>query len=187
MTKLTAGAWEEFRYAKPIADGIVENDSFRRWLISKTKFSSSAEDARSLWKEQLARRTRGTPHWWRHYFVGKGSCACKQCGERETDILAVLENADGLRFALHVEVKSPRDKLSIDQARKYKARSECWSGRERAPRTVLPHDQATTMLVCSSEFANAEKSKVSEFDVVVRFDEIAQHLSPYPASEDQAS
>jgi hypothetical protein len=187
MTKLPAGAWEEFRYAKPIADGIVEDDSFRRWLISQTRFSSSAGDARSLWKEQLERRAPGTPHWWRHYFVGKKSCACKQCGERETDILAVFENSVGFRFALHVEVKSPRDKLSIDQAKNYKTRSECWSGREKSHKTVLQHDEATTMLVCSSEFARTEMSKISEFDVVLGFDEVTQHLSPYPASEDQAS
>jgi hypothetical protein len=171
---------EEYRYARPIAGGLIDNAPFRIWLLEKTRFREDAKMAQPLHKEQKARRTVRAENWWRCYYVKNSSCSCGDCGERETDLLAIFSTPQDYRFALHVEVKSPHDKFSLDQAKDYGRRANCWKGREKAPRTVLPHDEATTVLACERSFVSKNANHASLFDTVVSFDEIASWLSPYP-------
>ena len=174
---------EEYRYARPIAEGLVQNASFGVWLLEKTRFGRFARAARLLHEEQKARRTPQAENWWRSYWTTDSSCACGECGERETDLLAIFEAPEDYRFALHVEVKSPRDHFGREQAKDYGRRATCWKGRDSAPPTVLPHDDATTLLACESDFVDRNRADVELFDAVVTFEEITDWLSPYPDPE----
>lgn len=171
---------EELRYALPIASALEFDAGFRAWFVGKTKFAPHATIAHLNYKEQLARRTRNTKNWWRSYWTTKSSCHCGNCRERETDLMAVFSLPNGYRFALHVEVKGPHDRFSVDQARDYGSRANCWAGRDRAPKRILPHDAASTVLVCDSVFRLANKEHVDLFDSVITFDEISALISPYP-------
>ena len=173
----------EFTYANPVADAIATSDEFTSWLVSKTCFSKHAPFAVSLHRQQLHKRTKGIPYWWRNYFVGYDSCECKNCGGRETDILAIFDGINDFRFALHIEIKTPNDQFSPDQASNYRKRAECWAGRSSAPRTILPHDSATTVLLAAQTFLESGNPQVSQFDAVISFEEIASRISPYPAPD----
>lgn len=175
---------DEFGYANPIAVGLVENIPFRVWFLSKTPFRRYAEIARLLHEEQRTTRSPTADNWWRSYWVMASSCACGECRERETDLLAIFSTPDDYRFALHVEVKSPRDRFSLDQAIDYQRRAKCWSGRANAPKTIFPHDVAATVLACEAGFANLNSYQTSLFNAVITFDEISQWLSPYPSQID---
>jgi hypothetical protein len=102
----------EYQYAAPIARSLVEDAKFRRWVLSKSKFSSSS-DARILHKEMRAHRQNPTAEWWRFYFTE--GCRCLGCSGKETDILVMFEDAVGSRrFAIHFEIKQPKDKFKAD-------------------------------------------------------------------------
>ena len=171
---------EEVRYARPIAAGLQNNPSFRLWFIEQTSFAQYALIARLNDEEQKALRTPGTLTWWRSYWTMKASCHCGNCRERETDLMAVFSNPDGYRFALHVEVKGPHDRFSLDQARDYRSRADCWKGRERAPKRILPHDKASTVLICDDKFKQDNRVHLDFFDTIITFGQIASQISPYP-------
>lgn len=166
----------EFQYAEPIANGLVENDLFRRWVVQCSPFAEHAETSILLHHEQKATRTASAENWWRSYWVSKRYTHFAECGERETDLLAVFETKENFRFALHIEVKAPNDRFSLNQAMDYKRRAACWSGRERAPRTVVPHDAAATLLCCEQGFLQRHTAEVGQFDAAVTFEEIGDFL-----------
>jgi hypothetical protein len=113
----------EFSYVEPFANSLVADPGFRSWVLRQTKFAAFAEEARLLHEEMRAQRNRGSATWWRSHFTEK--CRCEGCSGQETDILAIFEEAMGMRFALHFEVKQPTDKFPIskDQGANYALRS----------------------------------------------------------------
>ena len=158
----------ELLYAEPFAEALIYDASFRSWLLLKTKFAPWACIARPLHQEMRAKRSKKAQTWWRSHYTE--SCRCFGCSGQETDILAIFE-ADNTRFAIHIEVKNPKDKFSKPgQAPSYKARAECWA--KKAPPKVLPHDKAICLLLfsegCRQEFA----PHLPHFDTLVTFEEI---------------
>jgi hypothetical protein len=137
----------EFAYAEPFANALVEDSSFRAWVLRQTKFSEFADEARILSDEMMALRAGATTSWRSHYTE---KCRCQGCSGQETDILAIFESTTGTRFALHFEVKHPGDKFPTnkDQAANYALRAKCWV--DNPPQSVLPHDDAATVLLCSA-------------------------------------
>jgi hypothetical protein len=95
----------ELIFAEPIANALVNDSDFRSWVVRKTIFAELAEDARLLHLEMKARRSSAAKTWWRSHFTEK--CRCPGCRGKETDLQAIFENADHLRFAIHMEVKHP--------------------------------------------------------------------------------
>jgi hypothetical protein len=160
----------ELKYAKPIADALAENAQFRRWLLSRTKFHDVALEARLLHEEIISRRSRGTKYWWRSHY--SEVCRCVGCRGQETDLLAIFETSSGDRFALHVEVKHPGDRFDDkkEQAAAYPVRARCWVN--NPPKSVLPHRDATTMVL----FGEAKRSQfdrhLAHFESQVSWEEI---------------
>ncbi len=173
-------AHHEYRFAKPIADGLIQDLNFRIWLIEQTRFAKFSKNANLLNSEQKAKRSRKARNWWASYWVSHSGCACLQCGERETDLLAIFSTPNDFRFALHIEVKSPSDKFRDGQAKDYGLRAKCWAGRKNSPQTVLPHNEASTILVCSNEFASLNSGEADQFDTVITFEALSLWLNPYP-------
>lgn len=95
-------------------------------------------------------------------------------------MLAVFEVEDGYRFAVHVEVKAPGDDFGLLQAVDYGRRARCWAGEGRAPGTVLPHHDATTVLCSERAFAERRRAEVALFETMVFFEDIAAWIEHFP-------
>jgi hypothetical protein len=171
----------EFLYARPIASALLTDMSFREWFLAGTKFAAIARKAYSLAELQSSLRT--TPvakKWfWFNVFCPKdGSCECR--GEKgiETDILLIFKSPDKSQFAVHVEVKPPNEGFLPDQAESYPRRGACWANTATRPRTVVAHDNFTTVLVCGENLRSDLRR--SKFDYTWFHRDIEKHLSPYP-------
>lgn len=160
----------EFTYAEPFANALVTDGAFRSWVLKQTKFASLADNSRLMHNEMQAQRSAGSATWWRSHFTEK--CRCQGCSGQETDILAIFE-APGSRFGLHFEVKHPTDKFPTkrDQAANYALRAKCWS--TSAPKSVVPHSDAATVLLCSSLKLMAYAPHLAKFGNVITFEDIA--------------
>jgi hypothetical protein len=170
----------ELRYARPVANALLESSEFRRWLLAGTKHENDASDARPTVEEQ--RRLRSpkmkNPYWF-NYWCGKDSkCACRIGTGLETDILLLFESTDGRTLGLHIEVKRPSEHLGNGQAESYPRRAACWANPNTRPRTVPPHHDFLTMLICGRDLASDER--IRSFDKVIFHDEVAQRLTIYP-------
>ena len=161
----------EFTYAEPFANALVADAAFRSWVLRQSKFAAVAEGARLLHEEMRALRGGGTATWWRSHYSEK--CRCQGCSGQETDILAIFESAAGIRFGLHFEVKQPTDKFPIqkDQAGNYALRAKCWA--TSAPKAVVPHADAATVLLCSASKLAEYAPHISKFGAVITFEEVA--------------
>lgn len=161
----------EFTYAEPFANALVADPAFRSWVLQRTKFAVFAEKARLLHEEMKAQRSGSSATWWRSHFTEK--CRCQGCSGQETDILAIFETATGMRFSLHFEVKQPTDKFSTkrDQAANYALRAKCWA--ISAPKAVVPHADAATVLLCTALKLVEYSPHLSKFGTVITFEEIA--------------
>lgn len=126
----------EYQYSAPLAEALIDDASFRRWLLAKSVFAEHT-DAHLLNSEMAAHRRNDVAEWWRFHFTEK--CRCEGCRGKETDFLAIFETKTGLRFGLHFEVKQPKDVFKKDgiQSRGYPLRAQCWVG--NPPVSVLPH------------------------------------------------
>jgi len=171
----------EFLYARPLANAILNDVSFREWFLAGTKLADMAVTARALPESQAALRStaRARKWFWFNYFCPKDSrCSCKIGTGIETDILIILEVPNGLRFAVHVEVKPSDENLGPGQAESYPRRALCWAASATRPRTVLAHDGFVTILACGDNLKYDER--LSHFDKVVLHRDIEQRISPYP-------
>ncbi len=160
----------ELSFAEPFADALASNQIFRAWVLSRTKFAELADSARVLDREMVTRRS--ARYWWRSHYTE--SCRCFGCSGQETDMFAIFEARTGLRFALHVEVKHPGDKFNPQghQAASYPVRAKCWV--ERPPKAVLPHQDATTVLLYSVSKIDEFSPHLSHFDSAITFEYVAK-------------
>lgn len=161
----------EFAYAEPFAGALASDPAFRSWVLRQTKFASFADEASLLHEAMRAKRGKSTATWWRSHFTEK--CRCQGCSGQETDILAIFEVADGTRFALHIEVKQPTDRFPAtkDQAANYALRADCWV--KTPPKAVLPHSDATTLLLCSASKLREYAAHLPKFGTVLTFEEVS--------------
>ncbi|RWM93412.1 MAG: hypothetical protein EOR84_18015 [Mesorhizobium sp.] len=161
----------EFTYAEPFANALVANGAFRSWVLRRTKFAASADQARLMHNEMRAQRSSSSATWWRSHYTE--TCRCQGCSGQETDILAIFEVLPRTRFGLHFEVKQPADKFPTkrDQAANYALRAKCWS--TSAPKSVVPHDDAATVLLCSALRMLEYAPHLPKFGTVITFEEIA--------------
>ncbi len=163
----------ELRYAEPFANSLVADAAFRSWVLQKTEFADHCENARILDKEMFSKRGKKTKYWWRSHYTEV--CRCAGCSGQETDLLAIFEAEMGVRFALHIEVKHPSDRFGkLHQAVAYPVRAKCWAA--KAPKSVLPHDKATTILLCSELKLKEYAPHLQSFGAVIKFEDIAKNF-----------
>jgi hypothetical protein len=81
-----------------------------------------------------------------------------------------------MRFGLHFEVKQPADKFPTtkDQGANYALRAKCWA--TLAPKSVVPHGDAATVLLCSASKLTEYASHSSKFGSVITFEDIARNF-----------
>lgn len=160
----------EYAYAAPIAAALRDSPEFLAWILRRTKFSASSIGARLLAEEMKSRRSSAAADWWRSHYSQK--CPCDGCKGKETDLLAVIELADQRRVAIHFEVKQPADVFHTGQGRAYALRAACWV--RQAPKAVVRHEDAATILLCSEQRLPTFGAEVGQFDATVTFEEIAR-------------
>lgn len=168
----------ELRYARPIAAAILESGDFRKWLLAGTKHEAS--EARPVGEIQGSLRNQPlkNPYWF-NYWCGKDAkCDCRIGTGIETDILLILDCADSRRLGLHIEIKRPGEHLGNGQAESYPRRAACWANPDTKPKTVLPHQDFLTMLICGRDLASDERLRY--FDKVIFHDDVAQRIEIYP-------
>lgn len=170
----------ELRYARPVAEAMLENPAFRRWLLSETPYEYAYSDAVPLGEEQASLRSRGlkNPYWF-NYWCGKDvQCKCRIGTGIETDVLIILVSPQARRLAIHVEVKRPGEKLGDGQAESYRRRAACWASAGTRPRTVAPHEEFLTVLLAGRSLA--ADPRIGLFDKVLFHDEIARLIHSFP-------
>ena len=184
---MTRGTYapKEKEFSGPFANQLANDPAFLRWILDKTKFREF-EGAHVLADEMKNSRSTVASTWWASHYTE--TCRCFGCEGSETDILAIVADSNGRTVALHVEVKQPSDtfNLSRRQAERYPVRAACWVS--KAPSNVLPHEDACTILLCSSDKLSAFAAEAAHFDTVVTFEEIARdfpaatapHVKPAP-------
>lgn len=161
----------EYAYAVPFAEALVTNASFRSWVLARTPFANYGREARLRNEAMHALRGKSAENWWRSHFTEK--CRCNGCSGQETDLLAIFEASD-FRFAVHFQVKQPTDMFPAakDQAANYSTRAQCWV--TSPPKAVLPHQAASTALLCSATKLVEYAPHLAKFDTVLTFEEIAK-------------
>jgi hypothetical protein len=176
VSKMVAYSQLELNYARPLADGLINNEIFRKWFLAGTRYAYDYSFARPIGKTQSSLRSpkMKNPYWF-NYWCGKDSgCPCRIGTGIETDILLVLERDNGRRLALHIEIKRPGKGLEDGQAESYPRRAECWLNPNTRPRTVPPHQDFLTIIVCGRDLGS--DSRLGFFDKVVFHDEVANQL-----------
>lgn len=170
---------KEKKFSEPFADQLANDSAFLRWVLSKTKFRDM-DGVRVLADEMKKKRSKVATTWWASHYTE--TCRCFGCEGSETDVLAIVADAKGRTVALHVEVKQPSDSFNLDrqQAARYPIRAACWVS--RAPRNVLPHEDACTILLCSCDKLSEFAAEAAHFDAVITFEEIARDFPSATAS-----
>jgi hypothetical protein len=167
----------EFIYAEPVADALVADPTFRKWVLGQTKFAKYADGATKLLHEDMfAKRTDSAENWWRSHFNPVCQCfGC--CGGKETDLLAIFKAATGLSFALHFEVKHPDDRFNKkkrDQALAYPERAQCWV--KKTPNTVLAHKNTTTVLLFSERKRQEYAPHLEHFKTRITWEKVEKQF-----------
>lgn len=164
----------EYFFAEAFANALVEDQDFSAWVLRRTKFRELAQQARLLHEEMFSTRSKAATTWWRSHFTEK--CRCPGCSGQETDLLAVFETNAKKRFALHVEVKQPRDRFPAHkrQGVGYGIRAACWAA--SAPVNVVQHSESSTLLLCCETKVQAYGENASDFDAVITFQQIAREF-----------
>jgi hypothetical protein len=171
---------QELKYARPVANAILESQEFRQWLLAGTKHEQDAVSAVPIGSAQGRLRSPNlkNPYWF-NYFCGKDAkCACRIGSGIETDILIFLDCGGGRGLGLHIEVKRPGARLGDGQAESYPRRAACWANPETRPRTVWPHQDFLTILICGRELIADERTRY--FDKVMCHEDLMRLIPVYP-------
>ncbi|MDF1732874.1 MAG: hypothetical protein P1U49_15305 [Minwuia sp.] len=158
------------------ADAIVANGEFRKWLIQQTNFSEHAPNATSLSECQKKTRASNAKNWWQDYWILSESCSCQKCDGRPTDFFCVFETPHDFRFAIHAKIVRDHSNLTVEMAGGYRQRAECWKDQSNTPSTIVPHNEATTILICRKDYSPKGPSVMTYFDRVLYIEDIVAKL-----------
>jgi hypothetical protein len=162
----------ELRYARPVANAILNDPAFREWLLSGThhvsyKDGEPAGDIQGTYRSKNLKN----PYWFNYWCPRDAKCECRIGSGIETDIFLILVRPSAERLGLHLEIKRPGDKLRVGQAESYARRAACWANPSTRPKTVMPHDHFVTILIGGRELNRREL--IRHFDKVIFHDEVA--------------
>jgi len=157
----TEGTEKDFDQA--IDDAFKKSKVFSQWFLKKTKFAN--ENASYLW-------SRSDNPWGRFTITITNSetgIEEEVTRDSETDILVVYENADGNRFALHIENKLANGKFTEYQPESYAFRAEKWKNQEKFGN----YNDFETILISPLEFYRRNFDAANVFDRFVSYEEIS--------------
>ncbi len=144
-------------YCRAFADALIGDEPFRHWVITQTKFYERRRST-LLFNEQAARPAKD---WWRHWWV-----KLPDGSQSETDIFLVFcDQADGTRFALHVECKLGGGKFTPNQAAQYAAR-----GAFMKQNRWVPYNDFDTVLLPPKDFIERFAQDAEAFGSTLTFE-----------------
>lgn len=144
------------------ADALQASPAMQDWLLAGGRFGRFSGKARLLVSEQAVAR-RGAKHWWKHWW-----CKLPDGRDSETDIFLIFE-ADGQRFAIHIEDKPLHGKLTLEQATGYRRRAAFMANKAR----WLDYGDFETVVIAPATFLEANAVCVGQFDRALAYEEIA--------------
>lgn len=174
--------------AAPALDAIYkaarEDADLLRWFLEGTAVAATFARPHLMAEEQKADRgpTRQpfyVNYWCGHRVDGKETCLCSVAGSnaKETDMVLWIGNGGSARLALHLEMKSPTDRLKPGQAESYAGRAGCWSRGEKRGHYLPDHAHWATLLVCDK---GAADEAACLFDRALSHGEMARRIVDYP-------
>jgi hypothetical protein len=179
---------EDYRYQKnaqpylaAIAAGVKDHPASRAFLLKNTEHAQTYEAAEPLWQKQWQARGNTKCAFWSNYFYDPcQSCNCRivDSVSMEIDALFFLENSEGKRLAVHVEMKGDGEPLSIGQAEAYRPRAECYRDQRRVRKGILRHDHFIAVLFCGTK-TNIPMVE-QYFDRVISHDSARNVFPGYP-------
>ena len=96
---------------------------------------------------------------------------------RSRFLLAIFGLPTNERFALHIEVKHPKDNFKENgQADSYPIRATCWATNSKKHLRVLPHSAATTVLLYSATRTREYEPYLQHFKSKITFEEIRKRF-----------
>ena len=161
----------EFELDHALAEALAATPDLQKWLLSHGRFSRLADKATLLISEQASAR-KSARHWWKHWW-----CRLPDGSESETDIFLVFE-ADGTRFALHIEDKPPRGKLEFRQAADYRRRAAFKSNSS----DWLNYCDFEVLLLAPAQFIDAHSECVAQFDRAITYEDVARFVPLFEAT-----
>lgn len=138
----------------------------QRWLLENGRFAHFSQKARLLADEQAAARKPDVTHWSRFWW-----CSLPDGSQSETDLFFVFE-AEGYRFALHIENKPPSGSLSFQQACGYRRRA---TFKANSP-GWLSYIDFETLLLAPLSFIDVNREAASQFDRTISYESTAQFV-----------
>jgi len=147
------------------AETLADSPEFQEWLLSSGRFVRHAGNATLLVSEQASAR-KSAKHWWKHWW-----CRLPDESESETDVFLVFE-AEGARFAIHIEDKPAHGKLGLRQAIDYrrraafKANSADW----------LNYSDFEVLLLAPAGFIEGHAECAGQFDRQITYEEVARFV-----------
>ena len=165
------------------AAAVFARQDLRDWLVDSTPFAAAYRGARSLHEEQRVRRGAMKQPFFVNYWWGdKTLASCRTPGSTraEVDAMLFLEAPSLRRLAIHIEFKTPGERLPHDQADAYAPRAAWFADRARCPRNMVPHDDWLTLGICGED--EATSPSFAGFGRVVSHAEIAARVPDYPVA-----
>ncbi len=151
------------------AQAVVETPTFASWLIEQTKFKGRGAKCRSA---------RSDNPWGKFPFKSlspsTGQSESKLI-ERETDVLAIYQAADGEVIGLHVENKLARSSFRPLQAESYAARAAHWVGNQ----DYGNYTSWQTILVAPRSFYERHPQASSLFGLFIPHEEVAYFIPKF--------
>lgn len=178
---MTGYGRDELRYATPLVEAMIADAPFRQWCWTQTAFAAFALSATPEPDLQRRYRPRTRNPYWYNVWCGKdGRCECRVGDNRclESDAFLIFTLSDDSRLAVHIEVKSPQDRLRPGQAETYARRADCWRRGDYRPRSIPEHQYALTLVLTPD--ASADDPRLAYFDKVLRYSEVARRVASFP-------
>ena len=148
------------------AEVCEQSASMQKWLLEDGRFAHFSENAKLLAEEQVAARKSTVAHWARFWW-----CSLPDGSQSETDLFFVFD-AEGYRFALHIENKPPSGSLSFEQARGYRRRA---TFKANTPQW-LSYIDFETILLAPQAFIEANRDAAKQFDRTISYESAARFV-----------
>lgn len=156
---------QEVQLDHAFADTLANSRDFQEWLLSGGRFARFAHSSKLLIHEQASAR-KSAKHWWKHWW-----CKLPDHSESETDIFLVFE-ADGARFAVHIENKPPHGQLGMEQAVDYRRRA---TFKANSP-DWLNYSDFEVLLLAPKAFAHKNVECATQFDRTISYEQVGQFV-----------
>ena len=146
------------------AEAFEQSAAMQIWLLEDGRFARFSKNAKLLADEQAAARKPDVAHWSRFWW-----CSLPDGSQSETDLFFVFD-AQGYRFALHIENKPPSGYLSLEQASGYRRRA---TFKANTPRW-LSYVDFETILLAPEGFIETNREAARQFDRTISYESAAR-------------